>query len=86
MGLCRLFRVSRFFSSRDADLSADFSDGVSGRVLTTEIDNDKLTMEICVAACDAQNFTIAGGEFSVRNRFSLLWRVTDKHLALDPVL
>jgi hypothetical protein len=73
VGLRRLFRVSRFFYSRDADLSADFSDGVSGRVLTTEIDNDKLTMEICVADCNAQNFTIAGGEFSVRNRLSLLW-------------
>ncbi|KAJ6521662.1 glyoxal oxidase N-terminus-domain-containing protein [Mycena vulgaris] len=43
-----------------------FVDGAAGRVLTTEIDNVNLTMEICVATCDAQNFTIAGGEFSTQ--------------------
>ncbi|KAJ6589404.1 copper radical oxidase [Mycena capillaripes] len=43
-----------------------FVDGVNGRVLTTEIDNVNLTMESCVATCDAQNFTIAGGEFSTQ--------------------
>ncbi|KAJ7479694.1 galactose oxidase [Mycena latifolia] len=43
-----------------------FVDGAAGRALTTEIDNANLTMEICVAACNAQNFTIAGGEFSVQ--------------------
>ncbi|KAF8156193.1 hypothetical protein K438DRAFT_2026364 [Mycena galopus ATCC 62051] len=43
-----------------------FVDGANGRVLTVEIDNANLTMELCVASCDAQNFTIAGGEFSVQ--------------------
>ncbi|KAJ7479512.1 glyoxal oxidase N-terminus-domain-containing protein [Mycena latifolia] len=43
-----------------------FVDGATGRVLTTETDNANLTMEICVATCDAQNFTIAGGEFSTQ--------------------
>ncbi|KAJ7689677.1 copper radical oxidase [Mycena rosella] len=43
-----------------------FVDGAFGRVLTTEIDNANLTMETCVASCDAQNFTIAGGEFSIQ--------------------
>ncbi|KAJ7915243.1 galactose oxidase [Mycena leptocephala] len=44
-----------------------FVDGATGRVLTTQIlpDNANLTMESCVASCDALNFTIAGGEFSV---------------------
>ncbi|KAJ7659245.1 copper radical oxidase [Mycena polygramma] len=42
-----------------------FVDGAHGRVLTTEMDSANLTMESCVATCAAQNFTIAGGEFSV---------------------
>ncbi|KAJ7054494.1 glyoxal oxidase N-terminus-domain-containing protein [Mycena amicta] len=42
-----------------------FIDGANGRVLALEIDNANTTMESCVASCDAQNFTIAGGEFSV---------------------
>ncbi|KAJ7880660.1 glyoxal oxidase N-terminus-domain-containing protein [Mycena leptocephala] len=44
-----------------------FVDGATGRVLTTQIlpDNANLTMESCVASCDALNFTISGGEFSV---------------------
>ncbi|KAJ7113154.1 galactose oxidase [Mycena epipterygia] len=42
-----------------------FVDGATGRVLTTEIVDNNLTMEICVANCSALNFTIAGGEFSV---------------------
>ncbi|KAJ7482564.1 hypothetical protein FB451DRAFT_1084926 [Mycena latifolia] len=43
-----------------------FVDGATGRALTIETDNANLTMEICVATCDAQNFTIAGGEFSTQ--------------------
>ncbi|KAF7359862.1 hypothetical protein MVEN_00711600 [Mycena venus] len=45
-----------------------FVDGATGRVLTTQIlpDNANLTMESCVASCDALNFTIAGGEFSIQ--------------------
>ncbi|KAJ6565672.1 copper radical oxidase [Mycena sp. CBHHK59/15] len=43
-----------------------FVDGATGRVLTTEIVNTNLTMEICVASCDALSFTIAGGEFSTQ--------------------
>ncbi|KAJ6532912.1 galactose oxidase [Mycena vulgaris] len=43
-----------------------FVDGATGRVLTTEIVDTNLTMESCVATCDAQNFTIAGGEFSTQ--------------------
>ncbi|KAJ7113106.1 glyoxal oxidase N-terminus-domain-containing protein [Mycena epipterygia] len=43
-----------------------FVDGATGRVLTTEMDNTNLTMENCVASCIAQNFTIAGGEFSTQ--------------------
>ncbi|KAJ6514787.1 glyoxal oxidase N-terminus-domain-containing protein [Mycena vulgaris] len=43
-----------------------FVDGATGRVLTTEMIDDNLTMESCVATCDAQNFTIAGGEFSTQ--------------------
>ncbi|KAJ6589389.1 glyoxal oxidase N-terminus-domain-containing protein [Mycena capillaripes] len=44
-----------------------FVDGAHGRALTTQMDdNVNLTMEACVASCDAQNFTIAGGEFSVQ--------------------
>ncbi|KAJ7364637.1 copper radical oxidase [Mycena albidolilacea] len=42
-----------------------FVDNANGRVLTIEVDNANLTMESCVASCDAQNLTIAGGEFSV---------------------
>ncbi|KAJ7058025.1 galactose oxidase [Mycena amicta] len=41
-----------------------FVDNAHGRVLTIEIDNMNLTMESCVAMCDAQNATIAAGEFS----------------------
>ncbi|KAJ7905890.1 glyoxal oxidase N-terminus-domain-containing protein [Mycena leptocephala] len=41
-------------------------DNAHGRVLATQLtDNVNLTMESCVASCDAQNFTIAAGEFSV---------------------
>ncbi|KAJ7364626.1 glyoxal oxidase N-terminus-domain-containing protein [Mycena albidolilacea] len=43
-----------------------FVDNAHGRVLTVEADNANMTMESCVASCDAQNFTIAGGEFSVQ--------------------
>ncbi|KAF7361015.1 hypothetical protein MSAN_01131700 [Mycena sanguinolenta] len=43
-----------------------FVDGANGRVLAVEIDNANLTMESCVATCSSQNFTIAGGEFSVQ--------------------
>ncbi|KAJ7122651.1 galactose oxidase [Mycena crocata] len=45
-----------------------FVDGATGRVLTTQIvpDNANLTMESCVASCDALNFTIAGGEFAIQ--------------------
>lgn len=53
-------------------LKMNFSDNAHGRVLTVEADNANLTMESCVASCDAQNFTIAGGEFSVRVIFVLL--------------
>ncbi|KAK7017651.1 galactose oxidase [Favolaschia claudopus] len=41
-----------------------FVDNANGRVLTVEIDSLNMTMESCVSTCDAQNFTIAGGEFS----------------------
>ncbi|KAF8169268.1 copper radical oxidase [Mycena galopus ATCC 62051] len=43
-----------------------FVDNANGRVLTVENDNTNLTMELCVASCAAQNFTIAGGEFSTQ--------------------
>ncbi|KAJ7186433.1 copper radical oxidase [Mycena filopes] len=43
-----------------------FVDNAHGRVLTTEIVDTNLTMESCVATCDAQNFTIAGGEFATQ--------------------
>ncbi|KAJ6479649.1 copper radical oxidase-like protein [Mycena sanguinolenta] len=43
-----------------------FVDGAHGRVLAVEMDNANLTMESCVATCSAQNFSIAGGEFSVQ--------------------
>ncbi|KAJ7659270.1 copper radical oxidase [Mycena polygramma] len=43
-----------------------FVDNANGRVLTTETDIANMTMEACVALCDAQNFTIAGGEFSTQ--------------------
>jgi hypothetical protein len=63
------------------DLSQRLSDGATGRVLTTQIlpDNANLTMESCVASCDALNFTIAGGEFSVSAPVPIdPTRVTDK--------
>ncbi|KAF8197751.1 copper radical oxidase [Mycena galopus ATCC 62051] len=43
-----------------------FVDNANGRALTVEIDNANLTMELCVASCAAQNFTIAGGEYSTQ--------------------
>ncbi|KAJ7229668.1 glyoxal oxidase N-terminus-domain-containing protein [Mycena haematopus] len=43
-----------------------FVDNANGRILTVENDNVNLTMESCVATCDAQNFTIAGGEFATQ--------------------
>ncbi|KAF7291129.1 hypothetical protein MIND_01256100 [Mycena indigotica] len=44
-----------------------FVDGAHGRVLDNELpDAANLTMESCVASCDALNFTIAAGEFSVQ--------------------
>ncbi|KAJ7785161.1 galactose oxidase [Mycena maculata] len=43
-----------------------FVDNAFGRVLSTEIDDVNLTMEVCVTDCAAQNFTIAGGEFGTQ--------------------
>ncbi|KAF7334608.1 hypothetical protein MVEN_02290900 [Mycena venus] len=43
-----------------------FVDNANGPILTAETDNANLTMESCVATCDAQNFTIAGGEYSTQ--------------------
>ncbi|KAJ7513073.1 galactose oxidase [Mycena galericulata] len=43
-----------------------FVDNAFGRVLTTEVDNVNMTMELCVSTCSAQNFTIAAGEFGVQ--------------------
>ncbi|KAJ7720043.1 galactose oxidase [Mycena metata] len=43
-----------------------YVDGANGRVLGTEIDNAKLTMETCVQTCIGLNNSIAGGEFSTQ--------------------
>ncbi|KAJ6629854.1 hypothetical protein B0H10DRAFT_1775517, partial [Mycena sp. CBHHK59/15] len=43
-----------------------FVDNANGRVFANQqTDNTNLTMESWVATCNLQNFTIAGGEFSV---------------------
>lgn len=49
------------------------SDNAHGRILETEFtDSPTMTVETCVQACNAQNFTVAGLEFS-STFFSYLW-------------
>lgn len=41
------------------------SDNAHGRILQTQLpDSQTLTVESCIQACAAQNFTVAGIEFS----------------------
>ncbi|KAH8988288.1 copper radical oxidase [Lactarius hatsudake] len=47
--------------------NACWVDNAHGRIFQTQLaDNQALTVESCVASCDAQGFTLAGMEFSVQ--------------------
>ncbi|KAK7696501.1 hypothetical protein QCA50_001159 [Cerrena zonata] len=49
------------------EYAACYVDGAHGRVFPNELaDNSNLTIESCIASCSAQNFTLAGAEFSVQ--------------------
>lgn len=43
-----------------------YVDNANGRVLGDELDSDNMTVESCVAHCTADNFTIAGLEYSTQ--------------------
>lgn len=43
-----------------------YVDNANGRVLGDELDGDNMTVESCVAHCTADNFTIAGLEYSTQ--------------------
>ncbi|KAJ8496398.1 hypothetical protein ONZ51_g1161 [Trametes cubensis] len=46
---------------------ACYVDNAFGRIMMTQLpDNQNVTVQSCIASCDAQNFTLAGLEFSVQ--------------------
>jgi len=52
------------------------SDNANGRILQNQIPDDQnMTAELCVETCAAQNFTVAGLEFSSG---SLLFRILSR--------
>ena len=56
----RFFHLSRWYGNADVVLS---SDSVDARALEMTVDAGDTTVESCVAACQAQGFSLAGVEY-----------------------
>lgn len=71
----------------DTDIVVN-SDNAHGRILQTQLpDSQTMTVETCVQACAAQNFTVAGLEFASKFFFTAIHQsdFTDKCVKLSAV-
>ena len=68
MDVRRMLRVSVEVLLRSSWYSIEFPrDNAFGRIMMTQLpDNQNVTVQSCIASCDAQNFTLAGLEYSVQ--------------------
>jgi len=63
------------------------SDNANGRILQNQIPDDQnMTVELCVETCAAQNFTVAGLEFSSESFLFRILSANDWRTILSPML